>query len=765
MIPYEDLDGFQKQAIKKLRELKSIIVAAPTGTGKTAIVDHILWEILDRGGKVAFTAPLKALCNQKFRDFSRIFGEDRVGLITGDEVVNDRAPLVVMTTEVLRNMLQEGTLEEAPSLVVYDEVHYLADVDRGAAWEESIVLLPPDTQILGLSATAPNAREIALWLEVIRGRKTEVIRHTKRAVPLKLMGITKDTGLKPLNRVLKRVELYRRDRRKGPIFKAMNHLEIISEIQSRGMLPALYFLFNRKKVEAYAYELGRYHSFLTNTEKREVRGYLNSLEIPEEARPFFEKVKGLLIKGIGFHHAGLMPHIKRAVEVLFERRLLKVVYCTSTFALGVNMPARTVCFETVVKYDGHSFRPLTHMEFFQKAGRAGRRGIDDVGYVVVRFDPKDQEEIPYYREDRIEPIESSFRLSYNSVVNLLARRHFMKVEDFLSSSLWSFQHEEEKKRFSRQIDDLKREMDALPTFQCQYDEALFLKRREELEEALEVKRETLSYIQGKLDGGETTSAKQLKRLNIKKRDLVQGVLRLEYQLKDLKLQQCDFCPHRAQCRATERKRRQLNKRLQKAGNQLRFLSSYLVREFEGKCDVLKEMEYLGEDRSFHIGAEILRRLHIEELLVAEMILEGLFDRLDPVEVGALLICVGRDPDRMRVRSRMFSKGLRREVEELVEYIVGLEERHLAEPGSGKVNWNFADAGFLWVRGVSLSAIVQQCEIYEGDLISALRQALDLAKQIKRVYVEVPGFREQEGFQVIGETIDRLERPVLREFSL
>jgi len=191
----------------------------------------------------------------------------------------------------------------------------------------------------------------------------------------------------------------------------------------------------------------------------------------------------------------------------------------------------------------------------------------------------------------------------------------------------------------------------------------------------------------------------------------------------------------------------------------------LVREFEGKCEVLKEMGYLGEDRSFRIGAEILRRLHIEELLVAEMILEGLFDRLDPVEVGALLICVGRDPDRMRGRPKMFSKGLRREVEELVEYIVGLEERYLAEPGSGKVNWNFADAGFLWVKGVSLSTIVQQCEIYEGDLISALRQALDLAKQIKRVYMEVPGFREQEGFQIIRETIDRLERPVLKEFSL
>ena len=765
MIPYENLDSFQKQAIRRLREGSNLIVAAPTGTGKTAIVDHIAWEILERRGTIIFTAPLKALCNQKFREFSALFGGERVGLITGDEVVNDRAPLLVMTTEVLRNMLQEGTLEDPPSLVVYDEIHYLADVDRGAAWEESIVLLPPETQILGLSATAPNAHEVALWIEVIKGRKTEVVRCAKRAVPLKLLGITKETGLQPLKRVLNRVEAYRRDRKKGSIFKPVNHLEVISELQARGMLPALYFLFNRKRVEAFAYELGRYHSFLTNPEKRRVRDYLNALEIPEEARPFFEKMRGLLLKGVGFHHAGLMPHIKRAVEVLFEKRLLKVVYCTSTFALGVNMPARTVCFDTVVKYDGHAFRPLTNMEFFQKAGRAGRRGIDDVGYVVVRFDPRDQEEIPVYKERNIEPIESSFKLSYNSVVNLLARSSFMKIEDFLSSSLWSFQHEEDKRRFTRRIEEVKSQIEALPTFLCEYEEELFLKRKEELEETLALKRERLLSLQGKLGGGEGLSPKRLKRLELKRKDLVQSIARLEFQLKGMRLEQCDFCPHRPQCRATERKRRHLNKKLQKLENELRFLSGYLVREFEGKCAVLREMGYLAEDDTFRIGAEILRRLHIEELLVAEMILEGLFDRLTPLEMAALLVCVGRDPERNRIKPKVLDKGLRREIEDLVDYLVGLEERHLGGAESGKVNWSFADAGFMWAQGETLSHIVESFEVYEGDLISALRQALDLAKQIKRVYIEVPGFREMKGFEHIAETIDRLERPILREFSI
>jgi superfamily II RNA helicase len=765
MIPYEELDTFQKQAIKKLQEGNNLIVAAPTGTGKTAIVDHIACEILDKEGTVIFTAPLKALCNQKFRDFTAMFGGDRVGLITGDEVVNDRAPLLVMTTEVLRNMLQEGTLDEPPHLVVYDEIHYLADIDRGAAWEESIVLLPPETQILGLSATVPNAGEVALWIEMIKGNTTEVIRHSKRAVPLQLMGITKETGLQPLKRVLHRVEAYRRNRKKGPIFRAVNHLEIIVELQNKGMLPALYFLFNRKKVEAYAYELSRYHSLLTNTEKKQVRNYLNALDYPEEAQPFFDKVKGLLLKGIGFHHAGMMPHLKRAVEVLFERRLLKVVYCTSTFALGINMPARTVCFETVVKYDGHVFRPLTNMEFFQKAGRAGRRGIDDIGYVVARFDPRDQEEIPIYTERNIEAIESSFKLSYNSVVNLLSRASLMKIEDFLSSSLWSFQHEEDKKRFSHQIQEIKASLKSLPTFECDYNKALFLKRKRELENELQEKEEQLAYVKGKLESGEVTSLKRLRRFEIKKHDLGQDIVRLKTQLKRLKPEQCDFCNHRTQCRTMNRKRKHLNKRLQKTEAELNFLSGYLIREFEGKCQVLTEMGYLGEDDTFRIGAEIVRRVHIEELLVSEMILEGLFDRLNPEDIGALLLCIGRDPDRMRTKSRTLGKGLKREVEELADYLREIEERNLTGPESGKVNWNFADAGYLWVSGKSLASVVEECEIYEGDLISALRQAVDLAKQIKRVYVEVPGFMEQKGLKNVTETLYRLERPILREFYL
>jgi len=767
IIPYDKLDPFQKKALKVIDAGHNLIVAAPTGTGKTAIVDHAIERILDgEEGRIIYTGPLKALCNQKFREFCNLFGGEHVGLITGDEVINDDGTVLVMTTEVLRNMLQEDSLYYIPRMVVYDEVHYLSDRDRGPAWEESIVLLPPQTQILGLSATAPNAEEVALWIEVIKGRKTQVIRHAKRAVPLSLMGITKETGLVPLNRVIKKIEgmrKVRQPRKKGPpLFKPVNHLEIVQILSERGMLPTLYFLFNRKRVEAYAHELGEIRSFSTPAERRRIKRYLNSLEIPEEAQPFVDRVRNLLLSGVGYHHAGLIPQMKRLVEVLFEERLLKVVYCTSTFALGINMPARTVVFESLIKYDGQGFRPLTNMEFFQKAGRAGRRGIDEIGYVVARFDPKDHEEIPLYKENNIEPIESSFRLSYNSVVNLLSRHSVEEVEQFLSSSLWTYQHEDEKKRIQGEIARLKEKLDALPTFTCEYSQESMESRKDELKDRIERKEAQLKRLEENLSDAEG-DPQRTRRLMAKRRSLVKEVLKTETMLKRIKLEQCDFCVNRSQCRATERKRRHMEKRLKELEKKMLHISSYLVREFEAKGEVLKELGHLDEFLGFHLGAKVLQKIHIEELLVTEMILEGFFDRLSPEEIGTMISCIGRDPDRVRNRPKYLSKSIRKEVDELADYIRGIEDKNLPKPISCKINWNFADAAYLWITGHSLERIVEEGSIYEGDLISAMRQTVDLLKQVKRVYREVPGFAMQDGVQKVNLVLHAIERPILKEF--
>ena len=763
MIPFEKLDSFQKEAIEKLREGLNVIVSAPTGTGKTAIIDHVIVDWIASGERIIYTGPLKALCNQKFRDFGSLLGEEKVGLITGDEVVNETAPMLVMTTEVLRNMLQEDTLYPLPKMVVFDEIHYIADEQRGAAWEESIVLLPSETQILGLSATVPNADELAMWIEVIKGRETAVVRHHQRAVPLRMFGIIKETGIAPLNKVRRLVERYRARRK---VFKAVTHLQIISELEEKGLLPALYFLFNRRKVEAYAKELAGYRNFSTNSEKREIRSFINSYinTIPEDAVPFVEKLRPLLSKGIGYHHAGMVPHAKRLVEMLFERRLLKVVYCTSTFALGVNMPARTVCFDSVIKYDGNTFRPLKNIEFFQKAGRAGRRGIDQEGYVIVRFDPKEHEEIPAYNEKHLEPVESAFRLSYNSIVNLLSREPYDKIIQFLNSSLWSFQHEGEKEHLKSELLRYKQRLSSLPTFQCQYSEEYMDARRAELEAIIERDRKIIASIEEALEE-EGLSKRRKKRLLEKRKAAVEEIIRSEYALKSLRLESCEFCVNKVQCRATERKRKYFEKKIRKIEEKLRFLDSYLIEEFEGKCQVLKELGHCDEELNLKFGAEVVKRLHIEELLVAELVLEGFFDRLEPATIGALLTCIGREPDRLKsTKSRYLPRNIRKEVEELADFIRDVEDRYLSAPVSCQINWGYADVAYLWIEGEELATIAKKSSMYEGDIISCLRQGLDLCKQLKRVYAEVPGFRETPAYENIVETYKNMEKPILKEFS-
>ncbi|NPA15322.1 MAG: DEAD/DEAH box helicase [Deferribacteres bacterium] len=764
MIPYEKLDSFQKRAVEKLKKDYNVIVAAPTGTGKTAIIDHVVSDWIKDGRRIIYTGPLKALCNQKFRDFSKLLGSENVGLITGDEVINEKAPMLIMTTEVLRNMLQEATLYPAPKLVVFDEIHYISDDQRGAAWEEAIVLLPPETQILGLSATIPNAEELATWIEIIKDRETVVIRHSQRAVPLKLLGITRETGMGPLNKVRRFVE---RSKARKKLFKPVNHIEIVTELQEKGLLPALYFLFNRKKVEAFARELGSYKSFVTNREKAEIRSFINSYMegVKEEARPFLEKIKPLLLRGIGYHHAGLIPQVKRVVEMLFEKRLLKVVYCTSTFALGVNMPAKTVCFDSIIKFDGTSFRPLKNIEFFQKAGRAGRRGIDDVGYVIVRFDPKDHEEIPVYNEKYMEPVESAFKLSYNSIVNLLAHNDHERIERFLNSSLWSFQHEDEKEHLKKELLKYRKRLEDLPTFECEYREDFMETKRIELEALIERDKKILASIDETLETEELSRRKK-KRLLEKRKAVTEEIIRTEYTLKSLKLESCEFCPHKIECRATDRKRKYFTKKIKKLEEKLRYIDSYLLMEFEGKCNILKELNYIDENLQLKFPAEIVQRIHIEELLVTEMILEGFFDKLSPQIISIILTCVGKEPDKLKSgKSRYLPKEIKKEVEELADFIKGIEEKHISSPTSGQINWAYADAAYLWSTGEDLSSIVKKTGIYEGDIISALRQGVDLGRQLKRVYLELPGFRETPGFSNIKETLELMEKPILREFSL
>lgn len=415
------LDKFQEDAIKLIDKNHSVIVSAPTGTGKTLIADYLIFKANAEGKHIIYTAPIKALSNQKFKQFVEDHGKENVGLLTGDIVINPEARILVMTTEVYRNMLfSKDSILDNLSYVIFDEIHYICDVERGTVWEESIIFSPSYVRFLCLSATIPNADEFANWIRSIKVKEDKsheinVILHTERYVPLEHNLYDSLTGIVEINKLNKLVKTNYK-------VNLPNHISLVRELKNKKIMPALYFVFSRQACETKAKQLVKDNDFTTNEEKIIISNYLRK-ELSADIKKF-KSIKLLmktLPKGIGVHHAGLLPKTKEIVEHLFEEGLIKILYCTETFAVGINMPAKCVCFNSIEKYDGINFRYLNSREYFQIAGRAGRRGIDKKGYAIIMFNRKfdNLKKINQIVKKESEPIISQFKLSFNTVLNLI----------------------------------------------------------------------------------------------------------------------------------------------------------------------------------------------------------------------------------------------------------------------------------------------------------------------------------------------------------
>ena len=448
-----ELDQFQRDAVKALLENKSAIVSAPTGSGKTLIAEYITQEAINNNLCVVYTAPIKALSNQKYKDFCKLYGKDNVGLITGDISKNSNAPIRIMTTEIFRNMcLSKDVSVENIKYVVFDEVHFIDDPERGYIWEESIIFAPEDTRFLALSATIPNAQELCDWISSIRNHDAVCIKHDKRTVPLHISFYHEDAGLCSLQTLHDYYAMNRRNKTKSNF----DYVEFIKEVIENN--PVLYFCFSRKDCEFFAEKISKKKFFKPSADisayvQSHLRNYpdINSLSS-------VKLLRSCLPQGIGFHHAGLLPIIKDLVEDLFERGLIKILFTTETFAVGINMPAKTVCFNSIRKFDGANFRFLNSREFYQIAGRAGRRGIDKEGFVIVRVDPRD---FDYFKIRRMlftdEPVMSRFRLSYNTVLKMLGEHSQKEIDQILRKSFFAFKEKKSLKlRFKNMVSKLKR---------------------------------------------------------------------------------------------------------------------------------------------------------------------------------------------------------------------------------------------------------------------------------------------------------------------
>ena len=472
------LDDFQIEACAALERGSGVLVAAPTGAGKTVVGEFAVHLALASGRKAFYTTPIKALSNQKYADLARLHGAERVGLLTGDTTVNGDADVVVMTTEVLRNMLYAGSAAlDGLGYVVMDEVHYLADRFRGPVWEEVIIHLPDDVQLVSLSATVSNAEEFGDWLATVRGDTTVVVSE-HRPVPLGQHVLVGDRlldlyaghvdptapGVDPpinpdLTHLLRRQPPGERERRgprdrgdrgrgghrPGTGVRPAPRFVVVDELDQAGLLPAIVFIFSRLGCESAVQQcLTAGVRLTTPAERADIRRVAEErcAAIPPEDLEIlgYDAFVEGLVRGVAAHHAGMLPLFKETVEDLFSRGWVKVVFATETLALGINMPARSVVLEKLVKWDGSQHVDVTPGEYTQLTGRAGRRGIDTEGHaVVVAHGALDPVQLAGLASRRLYPLRSSFRPTYNMAVNLVAQVGRERARDVLETSFAQFQ--------------------------------------------------------------------------------------------------------------------------------------------------------------------------------------------------------------------------------------------------------------------------------------------------------------------------------------
>ncbi|KAI1709969.1 rRNA-processing arch domain-containing protein [Ditylenchus destructor] len=501
--PFE-LDTFQVQSIKCVENNQSVLVSAHTSAGKTVVALYAIAMALRDKQRVIYTSPIKALSNQKYRELSEEFPD--VGLVTGDVTLNPNASCVVMTTEILRSMLYRGTeIMREVGWVIFDEIHYMRDKERGVVWEEAIILLPDNVHYVFLSATIPNAQQFAEWISYLHHQPCHVVYTDYRPVPLQ--HFIYSAGSDGLYEVVDVKGNFREDQftkamsflADGPKFDKRksgggpggqsNVVKIIRTIKERDMLPCIIFSFSRKECEAYASIL-KDMDFNDDEEKRAIKmiyeNAISLLSTEDQTLPQIATLVPYLLRGIGIHHSGLLPILKEIVEILFGEGLIKTLFATETFAMGLNMPAKTVLFTSARKFDGVDNRWISSGEYIQMSGRAGRRGKDDRGLVIMMVDQAMSADVAkQVIKGTSDRLDSQFRLTYNMVLNLL-RVPEINPEFMMEKSFFQFQNYTSLPTFHQELKDAKQRLE-----RCHVDRLLEVQGYHTLEKTIESLRQSI----------------------------------------------------------------------------------------------------------------------------------------------------------------------------------------------------------------------------------------------------------------------------------
>lgn len=732
--PFE-LDEFQKDACNIIDKGESVVVCAPTGAGKTVIAQHAIHRALEQGCRIFYTTPLKALSNQKFYDFGEKYGQDKVGLLTGDTSINRNAQIVIMTTEVFRNMLY-GTNFGAVAdnlkdvkYIVLDEVHYMNDEQRGTVWEESIIYCPTNIQIIALSATVANGDELTNWINTVHS-KTTLVNTDFRPVPLRFYYFDSSQPFKllplltPDGKLNKKIRPERPQWAKGKDKRKKSYVkQIIQNLADQDMLPAIYFTFSRKKCDEQMEKCSGL-GLNTRAEQEKIKAFIEEF-IADNPHLYGNKHIEYLIQGVASHHAGLLPAWKNLVEKLFQQGLIKVVFATETLAAGINMPARSTVISATSKRTDSGHRMLTANEFLQMSGRAGRRGMDEVGYVtIVGTSFQSPDEVAELVLSGSNPLESRFSPSYSMVLNLLQRFSLEESKELILKSFGYYSSDFRLKPILAQMDE--------------YD--VELKEREFVcpsklsdEKMLEYDRTRFLYVQNR-----QTYKKILRQEKAKHRPLSPEVIefgeRNKAELKKLQSFACDCCKHyKRHAKNLEVIKRILSKK-QKLQKEIERQKDIYWNKFLSHRAVLEEYGYLANDYPTEKGKTTSQIRSENELFLAEIIFSGVLENLTPSQLAGVICAITTEELRIEIPYIPFSEPVRKtlnKIRDIKKKLGKAQTRHDIEAPLN-INPYFSSMIELWAEGAEWSTVSEEIEIGEGDIVRAFKRTVDVLRQLTTI---------------------------------
>ncbi|MBY0450151.1 MAG: DEAD/DEAH box helicase [Cyanobacteria bacterium] len=752
------LDPFQKEAMSYIEQGSSVVVCAPTGSGKTVIAEFAATLALEKGLKLFYTTPLKALSNQKFFDFTRQFGEANVGLLTGDLTLNRDARILVMTTEIFRNMLYGESMPSHAGFVVLDECHYMNDADRGTVWEESIIYCPEHMQLIALSATVANDHELTDWINEVH-RDTRLVHSDFRPVPLRFSYYNREHLLPlfeapgKLNKKLKGDFRGNRFSKKIRDFSPNHLIEIMHE---REMLPAIIFTFSRRDCGRYLQDTKRL-SLLNPQERQQIQAVIQDYT---DRYPFLANDPSIeaIRNGFAAHHAGLLPGLKLLVETLFQQGLIKAVFATETLAAGINMPARSTVITSLSKRTNEGHRILRASEFLQMSGRAGRRGMDTVGYVVInssRFEGA--HDAAMLATSQADALNSQFTPNYGMVLNLLQSHSLSEAEFLISKSFGQFTAARRLQPIKDELNDVESAVQEYQQFQCPagVEDAAFqsyLKTRDHWVETQRFVRDLKQQL--KRYGNHGAVRRQMAHEEAK-RDSFE---------KSLLPSPC----HRCELLNKHRKLFERGKRMLKHQKRLKVIyeneQDWYWKEFMRIYAVLSEAGQLSTDNKPTDAGKMTAQIRTEnELFVSQLVVQGVFDELSPSVFAGTVAALVTDTTRESIFSKVPPSPECRQafhqIERTMRQLQHLQDKHRV---SVPLVFNPIASGLVeaWVQELAWDQLITLTNLDQGDLVRIFRRTADLLRQFSRLNA-IPSPLAQKARQALKT----LDRDPVREVSL